>query len=479
MSLDILPLTFREAIDITRGLGERYIWIDSLCIVQDSHEDWAREAASMATVYSSALCTIVSASDSSSGGCLIPRKTLSVTPCELQLSSRGELAEGSGSKVTIYPSLPYRKTLMRNAPVNSRAWCQQEQQLSRRIVQFTPHQILWKCNLGCSSEANFRAGQEAARPGEDPKWEFDEDDGTASPWRTPNSSPQRASPSYDPFRGYYRYWYTLIEISSLCKITIPTDRLPSLSGIAQRQRTLVDDTYLTGLWKNDILRGLLWSRTPAASSPALSRPTLYLAPSWSWACLNAAVSFESNSFNFDLPAQNGADVTETALYKSVWEDPMHPVLLDADTEPSSVDKFGQVKPGGYLILQGFLRTGSCNEPSTAPVSPSFHYSNGLWDDGDGANKTKKLVGQVFFDTLDDLHSYRTIICLYIFGWTGPGSDQGGGLALVPVTTTTTLQQAGLHSKDNYSGGVYKRVGYVDMVHKPWFQGSKREVFTLI
>lgn len=35
-----LPKTFREAIQVTRDLGYRYIWIDSLCIIQDSEEDW-------------------------------------------------------------------------------------------------------------------------------------------------------------------------------------------------------------------------------------------------------------------------------------------------------------------------------------------------------------------------------------------------------------------------------------------------------
>lgn len=47
-----LSKTFREAIEIAFFLGFQYIWIDSLCIIQDDSEDWAREAALMSTVYS-------------------------------------------------------------------------------------------------------------------------------------------------------------------------------------------------------------------------------------------------------------------------------------------------------------------------------------------------------------------------------------------------------------------------------------------
>ncbi|KAJ4385961.1 hypothetical protein N0V85_007938 [Neurospora sp. IMI 360204] len=64
-----LPRTFQDAVDVTRQLGQRYLWIDSLCIVQDDEEDWAREAGLMAKVYSQAYCTLaaLSAHDSSEG----------------------------------------------------------------------------------------------------------------------------------------------------------------------------------------------------------------------------------------------------------------------------------------------------------------------------------------------------------------------------------------------------------------------------
>jgi hypothetical protein len=65
-----LPRTYRDAVSVCRSLSIRYLWIDSLCIIQDSKEDWAREAANMAYVYSNSYLTISADwSSNSEGGC--------------------------------------------------------------------------------------------------------------------------------------------------------------------------------------------------------------------------------------------------------------------------------------------------------------------------------------------------------------------------------------------------------------------------
>jgi hypothetical protein len=48
ISINDLSKTFRDAVHIARELHQRYLWIDSLCIIQDDGNDWAREAALMA-----------------------------------------------------------------------------------------------------------------------------------------------------------------------------------------------------------------------------------------------------------------------------------------------------------------------------------------------------------------------------------------------------------------------------------------------
>jgi len=60
--LEKLPQTFQDAIELTRRLGIRYIWIDSLCIVQDDASDWADESKQMGTIYERSYLTIAATS---------------------------------------------------------------------------------------------------------------------------------------------------------------------------------------------------------------------------------------------------------------------------------------------------------------------------------------------------------------------------------------------------------------------------------
>ncbi|KAB5584705.1 heterokaryon incompatibility protein-domain-containing protein [Coniochaeta sp. 2T2.1] len=74
--IDILSLskTFQHTIFVTRELGIRYLWIDSLCIIQDDEDDWKREAENMADVFANAFVTIAaSASTDGDGGLFYPR----------------------------------------------------------------------------------------------------------------------------------------------------------------------------------------------------------------------------------------------------------------------------------------------------------------------------------------------------------------------------------------------------------------------
>lgn len=64
-----LPNTFQDAIAVTRMLGLRYIWIDSLCIIQNDAQDWEREAAKMALIFESAYLTIAATAASNGRVC--------------------------------------------------------------------------------------------------------------------------------------------------------------------------------------------------------------------------------------------------------------------------------------------------------------------------------------------------------------------------------------------------------------------------
>ncbi|KAF2092633.1 HET-domain-containing protein, partial [Rhizodiscina lignyota] len=114
ISMSDLPPTFRDAVVVTRMLNVRYLWIDSLCIIQGNKEDWAKEAVRMCDYYQNALCTITSAhSPSSHGGLFVQRDDL---------------------------------------PLYKRAWVLQEMILSSRALIYDPDAVRWECLSKYGSE---------------------------------------------------------------------------------------------------------------------------------------------------------------------------------------------------------------------------------------------------------------------------------------------------------------------------------------
>jgi hypothetical protein len=106
---DELPKTFREAIDVTRAMGYEYLWIDSLCIIQDSTDDWRKEARRMAIIYDNAIFTIAA--------------------MDAENSSQGIFAADFGCVNTL----------------ESRAWVCQERMLAPRTLMFTKNSVAWEC----------------------------------------------------------------------------------------------------------------------------------------------------------------------------------------------------------------------------------------------------------------------------------------------------------------------------------------------
>ena len=80
--LDTLPRTFTDAVVCVYRLGIRYLWIDCLCIIQDSKEDWLQQSAIMAEIYSNALVNFAAtASSSCDGGLFRSRSYSNDNPC--------------------------------------------------------------------------------------------------------------------------------------------------------------------------------------------------------------------------------------------------------------------------------------------------------------------------------------------------------------------------------------------------------------
>ena len=134
---DELPLTFQDAVTTTRKLKIPYLWIDSLCIIQDSPRDWEQEAGRMALVYAGAVCTLSAlGSRNSHGGFfrVAEKKTEFVYRYDLNLGSQ---------RIRVFPCEPNDWVL--NGPLMERAWTLQERELSNRIIYFSRGELLWEC----------------------------------------------------------------------------------------------------------------------------------------------------------------------------------------------------------------------------------------------------------------------------------------------------------------------------------------------
>lgn len=146
---DLLPRSFQDAVRVTRAMGVRYLWIDSLCIVQEDPVEWAAESGWMEDVFSNAYCTIAASSASSSlVGFLGPRRPRDA----IRLSTPG------GPPLHLAEAVDDFRADVENSELSSRGWVLQERALSRRTIYFTSTQVYWECGTGvvCETLAQLR-----------------------------------------------------------------------------------------------------------------------------------------------------------------------------------------------------------------------------------------------------------------------------------------------------------------------------------
>jgi len=138
-----LPKTFQDAITVTRRLGIQYLWIDSLCIVQDDVDDWDAESKLMEQVFSSAYCTLAASCASGTADGFLKGR-----------SNRGcvTIKHPNGTPFYLCRSIDNFRADVDEGELNKRGWVLQERALSRRTVYFTENQSYWECGKGVRCE---------------------------------------------------------------------------------------------------------------------------------------------------------------------------------------------------------------------------------------------------------------------------------------------------------------------------------------
>ncbi|KAI1764625.1 HET-domain-containing protein [Hypoxylon sp. FL1150] len=276
MSFDDLPQNFQDAIHVTQALGIRYLWIDALCIIQDSKEDWSREAAKMHSVYAGAL-VVISALDApaSTAGFLKPNRV----PLAI-LDDRYAVQK-------VFQEL---NDYLVECPLIGRGWCMQERLLANPILHIGKEQMFWECRTEFTCE-------------DGKKYSGLSDGHVMAEFMSTRKRIGLAAAQGDELD--FKTWYQLLEEYGTRNFTMSSDKLPALAGAAALfKSTKPGATYVAGLWKEDIARGLLWcahyyhmpgrkvwgiSSTDKIS--LLTRPPEKRAPSWSWAALDGHIDF--------------------------------------------------------------------------------------------------------------------------------------------------------------------------------------------
>ncbi|EXJ76898.1 hypothetical protein A1O3_10055 [Capronia epimyces CBS 606.96] len=282
--------THQEALRVTRELGFQYIWIDALCIIQDSKEDWKTESANMTRVYGNSELTLVAGRN---GNCTLGFIDNLVEPTAPVHQLEYILPDNPVDTSVCYISLP--RSLDRGR-VEDRAWCFQESVLSRRGIVYGAEQLIFECQEGTFYEDGTITLREATQEGRYILGEL---------WKT---EPERNAAK----ETMLRRWYHMVDRYSIRSIYDPHDIFAALAGIAKAVQGTLGCRYLAGLWEDDLIRGLLWHSWNDAiaamptggkyGSLALRRPTernaknphllgqpARRAPSWSWASVEGPV----------------------------------------------------------------------------------------------------------------------------------------------------------------------------------------------
>ncbi|KAI0888758.1 HET-domain-containing protein [Annulohypoxylon maeteangense] len=268
----ILPQTYRDAIRVALSLGVPYIWIDSICIIQDDPDDWKNQASLMGQIYHNACCNIAASwGTDGTDGCFNPERSC----LKSDVSTRIKMDGDHGPEEYLVTDEDIYKSEVIEAPLNRRGWVIQERYLARKQLSFAKSQVYWEC-LELSASEDFPKG--IPKQMQDPYQE----------------SMASAKPSLNPVgRSQLRFiWSKVVESYSMCDLTKPSDKTVALAGLASEMKAATGYTYLAGLWEEDIEKQLLWeSREPSQHFPLKHSP--YIAPTWSWMSLDGPVRYDT------------------------------------------------------------------------------------------------------------------------------------------------------------------------------------------
>lgn len=472
VTLSTLPKTFGDAARVTLGLGYRYLWIDSLCIQQDSAADWALESRSMDLVYRRSVLTLAAlAASTSHDGLYVRRNPLCYRACDLMgvteyplkidgqhfrrhTAPRGEWFGGQGGDSGEVSYLVNRHgddgRAGSNLRLRQRGWVFQEDLLARRTLYFGVDGIYWECLESKLDEAHNAGdgwGTCAWCPRDASltlKYHFHR---LETLFRGRTSTGTKES-GYN-FEEFHLRWWGVLEEYTKLDLTQAEDKLVAVHGLIKALETSSGTklTSVAGHWRQHLPFDLLWA-TGGGSS--MSRPNTcmrsaeYRAPSWSWAAVEGPVRFVwvFMRLNAGMDAERGFDFTIQ---------PDAEVLDITLTPKYEGSRFNGQLCGGHMTLSARTRTLTWGEMGDA------HFK---------LNGGPRLRGQGYCHWIQDDHreSHTEVRCVLLARMRQDHERSetiylDAGLALIPHPTSPgSWMRVGIFSQDYYESG--KKAKYV-------------------
>ncbi|KAK5991269.1 hypothetical protein PT974_09549 [Cladobotryum mycophilum] len=304
LEFDNLSKSLNEVISFTRQLGVRYIWIDSICIIQDDPADLHKELLNMAQYYQNSLFTLASeiGTKHTNGLLRLPNQIdkLIQLPYMDSGKQRGNLYVYKQKWKTNdrYLSEVGRSELL------SRGWVFQEWFLSGRIVHFAPSDTYLECRSQRPLSVRNQKIEVFSIESKSAARKSDLDSTKYSTLRLGFKSEFHidAELSFD-------MWYGLAQSYAQLHLTKASDHLNAIAGIASEFTQAVANlystrdelisasspsrsdsdphmAYISGLWLPDINHGLLWRAMHEDSGQCGCG-----SPSWSWLSLAGPVTW--------------------------------------------------------------------------------------------------------------------------------------------------------------------------------------------
>ncbi|KAL2063296.1 hypothetical protein VTL71DRAFT_5101 [Oculimacula yallundae] len=264
MPLEKLPRTIRDAIKVTKQLGINYLWVDSLCIVQDDRVDKEEEIKLMGDTYNSSSLTIVASNSAAvDDGFLNQRRHERTEDFPEHILLPMLLQDGSMCNIAMPKTI---KRMFNGGEVGNRGWTMQEYMLSPRLMIFEESEVLWQCSTG-----DLRG----VVPG-------------GSSYTT--SLKRLTSVAHAVGKStssQEALWRNIVEDYSGRQLTLQSDRLPAISGISTAFSQKWKDEYLCGMWGCLIPAHLGWYlKIPWGNERTNTHPT------WSWTSIPSKVKFD-------------------------------------------------------------------------------------------------------------------------------------------------------------------------------------------